>query len=323
MLRAMDEEKPRAARLGFIDVQRGAAVFAMIVVNALEPYVAIPAWAKHAVGDRFTFVDLVAPMFVFVMGLSFDFSFDRRRAKDGIAGAVRHMVFRYGLLFFFGLCGNAFFFVLGLPQEWVILHTLGAVGLIALPFVAIERGVPRVIASVAMMIASQIAMTLWLRHIMEHNAIVEKATYCVGVAGIMVFSSAISEKVWRQAPLGFLVVLGVVVTTAGLLLRGAIPFDREHASLTYLMLGIGLSATLAAICVVVDRDLPWRNSPLDVLGKNALVVFMLSAVLTKVLHAVVADDASLGHALVGTLLVLLSCIGVGYWMAYERILVKL
>ena len=56
-------------RLNAIDQFRGFAIFLMILANYMNNVEIIPGWLKHADDIGFTVIDLIAPMFVFAMGL--------------------------------------------------------------------------------------------------------------------------------------------------------------------------------------------------------------------------------------------------------------
>jgi heparan-alpha-glucosaminide N-acetyltransferase len=67
-------------RIGSIDAFRGLTIFAMIFVNELAGVQGIPGWMKHASADEdaMTFVDVVFPAFLFIVGMSIPFAVQRR-----------------------------------------------------------------------------------------------------------------------------------------------------------------------------------------------------------------------------------------------------
>jgi predicted acyltransferase len=83
-----------AGRIVSIDVFRGLTILAMIFVNELGRLEDIPAWLKHAPPDqdRMTFVDVVFPAFLFIVGMAIPLALGRRldRGESGfrIAGHV-------------------------------------------------------------------------------------------------------------------------------------------------------------------------------------------------------------------------------------------
>lgn len=74
-----------ASRIQAIDAFRGLTIFTMIFVNELAGVSGIPSWMKHAGADddAMTFVDIVFPAFLFIVGMSLPFSLQRLREKDG------------------------------------------------------------------------------------------------------------------------------------------------------------------------------------------------------------------------------------------------
>lgn len=70
-------------RIISIDALRGITIFVMIFVNELASIQNIPQWMKHmpADADAMTFVDLVFPAFLFIVGMSVPFAFNARLIK--------------------------------------------------------------------------------------------------------------------------------------------------------------------------------------------------------------------------------------------------
>ncbi|OXB00027.1 DUF5009 domain-containing protein [Flavobacterium pectinovorum] len=70
-------------RIISIDALRGITIFVMIFVNELESVKNVPQWMKHmpADADAMTFVDLVFPAFLFIVGMSVPFAFNARLLK--------------------------------------------------------------------------------------------------------------------------------------------------------------------------------------------------------------------------------------------------
>jgi heparan-alpha-glucosaminide N-acetyltransferase len=84
-------------RLRSIDAFRGLTFLVMVFVNELHGVSGIPAWMKHmpADADAMSFVDVVFPAFLFIVGLSIPFAFDQRERR-GEAGWTlqRHIAAR-------------------------------------------------------------------------------------------------------------------------------------------------------------------------------------------------------------------------------------
>ena len=71
------------SRIVSIDALRGITIFVMIFVNELASVKNVPQWMKHmpADADAMTFVDVVFPSFLFIVGMSIPFAFNARLIK--------------------------------------------------------------------------------------------------------------------------------------------------------------------------------------------------------------------------------------------------
>lgn len=79
-----------ATRILPIDAFRGLTIFTMIFVNELAGVSGIPDWMKHADADAdaMTFVDMVFPAFLFIVGMSIPFSIQHSLSKDNSVSKV-------------------------------------------------------------------------------------------------------------------------------------------------------------------------------------------------------------------------------------------
>ncbi|MEP6803555.1 MAG: DUF5009 domain-containing protein [Flavobacterium sp.] len=70
-------------RIVSIDALRGITIFIMIFVNELASIKQVPQWMRHmpADADAMTFVDVVFPAFLFIVGMSIPFAFNARLLK--------------------------------------------------------------------------------------------------------------------------------------------------------------------------------------------------------------------------------------------------
>jgi len=77
-------------RIVSIDALRGITIFVMIFVNELASVKNVPQWMKHmpADADAMTFVDVVFPAFLFIVGMSIPFAFNARLIKGDSAKTI-------------------------------------------------------------------------------------------------------------------------------------------------------------------------------------------------------------------------------------------
>jgi predicted acyltransferase len=99
----------RAPRIMSIDAVRGLVMFTMIFVNDLAGNDIVPDWMvhfsdRHSSGSGMTFVDLVFPGFLFIVGMSIPFALGSRLAKGEPLGKILlHILGRTLSLLFLGI----------------------------------------------------------------------------------------------------------------------------------------------------------------------------------------------------------------------------
>ena len=94
-------------RIDSLDVLRGLIVLVMLFVNDLAGVTGVPAWMKHmhpSTADGMTFVDVVFPAFLFIVGLSLPLAFARRLSRGESIGSIfGHVVIRVASLLAIGV----------------------------------------------------------------------------------------------------------------------------------------------------------------------------------------------------------------------------
>ena len=84
-------------RLLSLDIFRGLTIFTMVFVNDLAGVQGLPYWMGHAPadGDYMTFVDVVFPAFLFIVGMSIPFAISSRVTKGQSAFEIwKHILIR-------------------------------------------------------------------------------------------------------------------------------------------------------------------------------------------------------------------------------------
>ncbi len=96
-----------ARRITAIDALRGLVIFTMIYVNDIAGVSSriVPAWMRHYQGPSgMTFVDLVFPAFLFIVGMSVPIALNARLARgEPLSHCLLHIVIRTLSLLFIGI----------------------------------------------------------------------------------------------------------------------------------------------------------------------------------------------------------------------------
>ena len=98
----LKETRVASGRIESIDAVRGLTILVMIFVNDIAGVPDLPAWMSHmpTMSDGMTFVDLVFPAFLFIVGMAMPFSIGRRFERGDDPWAIwKHILIRtLGLL---------------------------------------------------------------------------------------------------------------------------------------------------------------------------------------------------------------------------------
>jgi heparan-alpha-glucosaminide N-acetyltransferase len=129
------EPTSSVARVASIDVFRGLTVLVMIFVNDLSSVYGLPWWTYHAHAsqDAMTYVDMVFPFFLFIVGMSMPLAVTQRlKRNSSVASLWGHVLSRSAGLVALGLIlanaekGDAARMGLN-PNVWALLGLAGAV----------------------------------------------------------------------------------------------------------------------------------------------------------------------------------------------------
>ncbi len=324
---AVSEVKKRIASL---DLLRGLAIFLMIVVNSLFDYYSIPSWLKHAPWNGYTISDVVAPMFLFSIGIAYSLSFNKRRASQGTAKTVLHFIVRYVVLFSFGFFGE--WAVLG-KIGWGVLTMIGAVGIYSLAFMFLKPVLRLALATIPL-IAYQMLVSLGVPILVFVDGGLGGPAATVAWAFPVILASAIGNWTRRSEESRdenknhkrMALVLGIwggVLTLTGITLSLVIFFNKHLVSVSYILFSTGLSALTMLLFYLIADILKWKIPVLGIIGRNALVLYILSNLFILVFNLLVPVNAALLFVIIGTSLVVGICIGIGIFLDWKKWYIRL
>lgn len=304
-------------RLLSLDAFRGLTIAGMILVNNPGSWAHVYGPLEHAEWHGWTPTDLIFPYFLFIVGVAIPFSF-RRRLADGAArtGLFGHVVRRALVLIALGTFMRVFpdFHFSGIRWPGV-LQRIGVVYLCAAGlYLAVGRTGRWIWAGVLLFgywalmswvpvpgygagdltpegnLAAWVDRALMSGHLYQGtwdpegllSSLPAVATTLLGIfTGEWLLSDREGPVLVRGMGLA-----GVGLTVAGLAWGLVFPINKNLWTSSYVVFTAGTALILlAALYHVVDlrgRRGPWLT-PLLVFGTNAIAVFVLSGLLTKIL----------------------------------------
>ncbi len=306
-------------RIDAIDYFRGLAIILMVLANYLANVTTIPAWLKHAPDIGLTPIDLIAPFFVFAIGLTYLPSYRRRVERDGRARTWGHFLRRWLALIGIGAIISAGEVLVGentTQISWGVLQALGVAGIVTLLCLELPP-IWRAVVGVALLAIYQVLLdAFWLNTVLhsEHGGILGALDW----SALMVLCTAVCEPWQRKTSEEWRVALpSAVALAAGLALSLIAPISKNRVSASYILVSLGASGLLFALFVVLAQRLKMRAGFLSWWGQNPLLLYVMHYLLLALF--VLPDvpwwlaEAPLG-LVIGQCVFLLAVLGLIAWL---------
>lgn len=321
------------SRIASLDQYRGFAILAMLVVNHLGEFPCMPEQFRHH-ETYMTFADLVAPLFMFVVGMSFRLSLQRRIEQAGKRKAYTAATKRYLVLICIGIVLYD-----PSPEEWRYwwdaLVDIGFGAILALPFIMRGTAV-RAVAGAAYWISYQalFLLTGYGSWTMEHS-IDGGPLGPLSWAPILLFGTIAYDLIATRdrgtivkGSLGW----GLALSAVGILLYFPLPgikdswlFSQRSMEIPYPLLATGL-CFLMYLPFYFLNDLVKIDIPtLAVIGMNPLVIYVLQNLLGDLYgpSLIVPENSGVLLALVDFAFFFGCCYAVAWKLRKDRIIIKL
>ncbi len=316
-------------RILSIDQFRGFAIFTMVLANYMGAVLVIPAWLKHAPDVGLTVIDLIAPFFIFAIGLTYGMSFHSRLKRDGAFATYTHFLVRYLAVIGLGAIISAGETALGENPsgiDWGVLQAIGMAGLLTLVVIRLPSAW-RWAIGVAILVVYQFILDHFLLSLTvrsPHGGLFGSLDW----AAMMILGTALADlfhsqgKAKKYFPWASLGVLLVGVASAFLL-----PVSKHRVSASYVLISLGISALLFLTFHWLTEHFKWRGRFLVVWGQNPLVLYFLHYILIGIVFIpgipAIYQQAPLWLALLEMVLLVTGISLVAYWMERRRIFIAL
>ena len=270
-------------RISAIDQFRGLAIVLMVAANFMGGISKLPSWLKHAPDVGLTAVDLIAPFFIFAIGLTYRISFNRRAFSKGMYDTVFHFIIRFLAIVGIGAvfsAGAAFAGESG--GDWGVLQAIGAAGLICLVFIRTSILV-RLASGLGILAAYQILLDrLWLNDIIKstHGGLPGS----LGWGAMLILSTVLADLYHDAKHRGFhYVSASVVILVSGIASSLFIPVSKHRVSMSYVLICVGISALLFFLFTLFQGKMGRFLAPLTWWGRNPLFLYILHQMLLGVI----------------------------------------
>jgi predicted acyltransferase len=307
-----------------IDLFRGLAILGMVLANYLAGVEWISPWFKHAKDAGFTIIDLVAPMFIFAIGLTYKQSFQRRMENVGTGKTYQHFITRFfailGIGALFG-AGEVLLAVDAQTIDWGVLQAIGVAGLVTLCFIRLPGWV-RLIIGLAVLSAYQFILNaFWLNIVLTnpHGGLLGSISW----SAMLLLSTVLADIF--QSPEGTRKLIGssALMLLAALLLTVWTPISKNRVSMPYVLLSLGLSGLLFSASQILVEKFGLNSRLLVLWGRNPLVMyilhlFLLGLVFLPNIPSLYAQ-ASVWLVIIEAAILLGLLTGVAWWLDKKKI----
>ena len=305
-------------RLIFLDAMRGFTIAAMILVNfpGNDEHVFSPL--RHSVWNGLTPTDLIAPFFLFIVGISIVLSYGRALKKGESKGDLYKKIFwRFIKIYALGIFLNllpdfnfselrytgvlariAFVF---LPCALIFLNTsfkqqvwIGALTLIAywLAMTLIPTpGVGKVMLEPGVNLAAWIDSKflpgrMWQGTWDPEGILSTFPALVTGITGLLAGHLLASIRTPTEKVI-YLLIFGLMSTTAGYVWGLAFPVNENLWTSSFVLVTSGLASMILGACYyIVDiRGYARWTRPGIIFGANAITVYVLADLLALVFYA--------------------------------------
>jgi len=303
--------KEDSNRLRWIDQARGF-IMLLLCITLIEPWEESVSegtflffLTQHPGVDAtyMTLFDIGTPAFMFILGLSFVLSYNKRKERKGTLNAVGRILIRGFLLLLLGYLlmmvehGFDFSKIFEYKDEagfiiprWDVIPALGLATLVALPFIFIKEPKFRLLAAYIWMFLYQIL--LMFTQIRYYASL----TYHGGffgtfftLSGVVVVAAALGDYIFntehaKKKKYTNMAILGAANLVVGLLI-GLIPGwepSKRISTFSFGLISIGVIILSLLIFVFFDEKMDWNLGYLIAFGRQPFFTYFMAEVLYQV-----------------------------------------
>ena len=316
-------------RISSIDQFRGFAILTMVLANFMGGVLLIPVWLKHAPDIGLTVIDLIAPFFIFAIGLTYGLSFHRRIERDGAMRTYTYFLTRYLAIIGLGAIISAGETAVGENPsgiDWGVLQAIGMAGLVTLLVIRLPS-IYRWLIGAGILVVYQIILDHFLLDFTlrsPHGGLYGSLDW----SAMMILGTALADLFHGQgrAKKAFPWVSAAILV-AGVAMAFYLPVSKHRVSSSYVLITLGISALLFLAFHLLSERYNWQGRFLVVWGKNPLTLYFLHYLLIGLFFLpgipVLYTAAPLWLVLSEMVFLLVTISLVAFWMDRKNIVIAL
>lgn len=318
----------KTERMLSIDQFRGFAILTMVLANYMGGVKIIPGWLKHAPDIGLTVTDLIAPFFIFAIGLTYGMSFQKRLTRDGSVKTYTHFATRYLALVGIGALISAGETAVGKNPtgiDWGVLQAIGVAGLITLVVIRLPA-VYRTLIGMGTLAVYQIMLDNFLLNLTlqsPHGGLFGSVSW----GAMLILCTAIADLFHDTQKGKLFHWVSLAVTIIGIAVAFLLPVSKNRVSASYVLVSVGVSGLLFELFhLLVDR---YRMNfhLLSAWGNNPLVLYFLHYLLIGIFFLpnipFLYTDAPLWLVLLEILFLVTILSFIATWMKRRKIFISL
>jgi predicted acyltransferase len=305
-----------------LDRFRGIAVILMALGDNIANVDVFPSFLKHAPDIGFTVADIVAPVFIFAIAMTYKPSFLRRFDKSK-PGVYTHFLSKYLALIGLGTIFSAGGVVVAKETAWGVLQAIGIAGLITLIFIRLPSWI-RILAAVGILIGYQFILDHYMLDAVLgsiHGGFVGSLSW----GAMLLLSTAMADyfvknKKWFLAGLGLLALISV-----GSLF--IVPISKNRVSLSYVLVSVTICCAFYYIVDTISCHIEQRPGLVAYWGENPLLLYILHLIIMGIIKIPLAlmhmDSMPLIYGIFTDIIIFASLSYIALKIHSKNVLIKL
>ena len=252
----------------------------MVLSNYSVGVSTVPTSFKHAQDVGLTINDLIAPLFIFAIGLTYGLSIRNRSERTSRWDAIQQTSTRYLAILGLGAiisAGEVWYGYAPSSMEWGVLQAIGMAGLLTLPTIFLPTGWRFGIGLGLLAIYQLLLDHFWLNTVLvtPHGGLPGS----LGWAAMLIIATAVADLYLDPLRRKLYLTAVMLFMAGGIALAFLSPISKHRVSAAYVLVCLGVSGLLFGLFHLLVEQYKIKLPLLAAWGKNPLLLYLLHYVL--------------------------------------------